>query len=86
MAETHSLKCWPFYYRTMVSGEKPFDVRKGDDRKYGVGDFVDLREWDPETGSYTGAHCVRRITYVMHGAPFLPADTWVLGLSRETHT
>lgn len=81
----HDLKCWPVYYRKIVSGEKPFDVRKGNDRTYQVGDYLDLREWDPETKEYTKAHAVRKVTYVMHGAPFLPDDLWVLGLSRESY-
>jgi hypothetical protein len=83
MSVIHDLKAWPVYYRAVISGEKTFDVRKGNDRKFLVGNFVDLREWDPETNQYTGAHAVRKITYVMHGAPLLPDDVWVLALFRE---
>lgn len=79
----HTVKCWPAYYKPIVSGEKSFDVRKGFDRRYEVGHYLDLQEWNPQTKASTGSHVVRRITYVMHGAPFLPKDTWVLGLSRE---
>lgn len=76
----HDLKCWPVYYRAIIGGSKTFEVRKGMDRLYKTGDYLDLREWDPETKQYTGAHAVRRISYVMHGPPFLPDDVWVLGL------
>ena len=76
----HSLKCWPVYYRAILSGDKTFDIRRGNDRIYQVGDCVDLLEWDPETMAYTGAHALRRISYVMHGAPLLPDDAWVFAL------
>lgn len=79
----HELKCWPLYYGPILSGLKPFDVRQGNDRQYQVDDIVTFREWDPEKLEYTGNSCTRQITYVMHGAPFLPEDMWVLGLSRE---
>lgn len=79
----HEVKCWPSYYKPIVAGDKPFDVRKGNDRQYEAGHYLDLQEWDPDTKAFTGFHSLRKITYVMHGAPFLPEDTWVLGLSRE---
>lgn len=81
----HTVKCWPSYYKPIVAGEKPFDVRKGNDRQYEAGHYLDLQEWNPDTETFTGFHSLREITYVMHGAPFLPKDTWVLGLSRECY-
>lgn len=77
------LKTWPEYYAKILSGEKPFDVRKGSDREYKVDDIVKFLEWDPEKKAYTGASCAFLVTYVMHGPPFLPQDLWVLGLSRH---
>lgn len=76
----HSLKSWPEYYRPVVSGEKTFEVRVGNDRIYKVGDYIDLVEYTQETKTPTGSHATREITYVMHGHPFLPENVWVLGL------
>lgn len=81
----HPLKCWPDYYQPIATGEKPFDVRVGNGLQYEVGHYLELLEWDPETKAFTGSSCTKKITYVMHGAPFLPEDTWVLGLSRESY-
>lgn len=78
---THDLKVWPRYFGALLSGSKRFEVRKGNDRQYAVGDALMLREWDPETKDYTGAVIRRDVTYVLHGGPFLPDDLWVLGIS-----
>lgn len=80
----HTLKCWPVYFKAILSGEKSFDIRRGEDRSYEANDYLDLQEWDPDRQAYTGAHCVKRVVYVMHGEPFAPPETWVLGLSRES--
>lgn len=80
----HTLKCWPVYFQAIVSGQKTFDIRRGEDRSYEANDYLDLKEWDPDRQAYTGAHCVKRVVYVMHGEPFAPAGTWVLGLSQES--
>lgn len=76
----HELKCWPEYFGAILSGSKTFDIRKGNDRDYKVGDELKLREWDPKLSEYTGAFLIRYVTYVMHGPPFLPDDIWLLGL------
>lgn len=65
----HDLKVWPRYFEKMRAGVKPFEVRK-DDRGFGVGDILELREWDPETEAYTGQRIIRRITYILTGGQF----------------
>ena len=79
----HRLKCWPKYFEDIWDGRKSFDVRNGNDRIYCEGDGVMLEEWDPVALKYTGRSFAVRVTYVMHGPPFLPGDLWVLGLSKE---
>lgn len=79
----HCLKCWPEFYRPIIEGRKRFDVRKGNDRLYRVGDYLDLHEWDPDKKDFTGAHATRKISYVLHGPPILPDDYWVLSLVDE---
>ncbi len=76
----HELKCWPEFFNAIGDGQKTFDVRKGNDRSYQVGDELFLREWDPRKKEYTGYATRRMVVYVMHGAPLLPDDVWVLGL------
>lgn len=83
MTKTHVLKTWPIFYEAALDGRKPFEVRRGNDRIYRVGDLLDLREWNPETKDFTGRRLLRRITYVMHGPELLPEDCWVLGLAPE---
>lgn len=79
----HYLKCWPEFYRPIIARKKNFTVRKGADRTYRVGDYIDFKEWDPEKKAFTGAHATRRISYVLHGPPILPEDYWVLSLEYE---
>ncbi len=75
------LKVWPQYFQAIKDGDKRFDVRKGNDRDYQVNDELVLREWNPAESKYTGRQRVEVVSYVMHGAPFLPDDLWVLGFA-----
>jgi hypothetical protein len=72
----HELKTWPTYYGDVKSGKKPFELRQ-DDRPFEVGDALYLREWDPETGAYTGRQTYRLITYILR-----PDDVWGIGISE----
>lgn len=65
----HELKTHPPFFRAVYTREKPFEVRR-DDRDFRVGDSLVLREWDPETESYTGRSCYRRVTYKLEGGRF----------------
>ena len=42
----HELKTWPEFFTAMWEGRKPFEVREND-REYGVGNTLYLREFDP---------------------------------------
>ncbi len=66
MAETktHELKIVPAYYEAVASGRKCFELRNND-RDFKVGDQVLLREWYPETESYTGRQIRVTISYVL---------------------
>jgi ParB family chromosome partitioning protein len=67
VAKIHDLKCWPEYFKALVSGEKSFEFRK-DDRDFSVGDKLFIEEWDPETERYTGAYVAFRVTYIACGS------------------
>ena len=77
----HELKCWPLFFEAVASGVKPFEVRR-DDRGYQPGDLLRLREWNPDSETYTGRECHRRVTYLLDlGAPMWGLDGLVvLGL------
>ena len=62
----HELKVWPTFYGPLKRGEKPFEVRVND-RSYQRGETLYLREWDPDTKTYTGESCRKLITYTLSG-------------------
>jgi hypothetical protein len=66
---THGLKCHPEPFTALLRGTKTFEFRK-DDRGFAVGDLLHLREWDHETGLYSGRDVVREVTYVLRGPAF----------------
>jgi len=65
----HELKCWPDPFRAIVKGDKTVELRL-DDRGYGVGDELHLREWDPSVESYSGAAVAVRVTHIVRGPDF----------------
>jgi hypothetical protein len=74
----HKLKTWPCYYQEIISGRKKFEVRYND-RNYQVGDRLDLFEYDPDAGEYTGAHCHVEVTYILDNSnPFISLGNTVI--------
>lgn len=65
MSVRHVLKCWPEPFAALRAGEKLHEVRH-DDRGFQVGDFIELREWDPRA-TYTGRALTFRIGYLSRG-------------------
>jgi Domain of unknown function (DUF3850) len=89
--KTHEVKSWLEFFEPVYDGTKNFELRKND-RGYAVGDVIILREWDPNTETYTGRKCARRIAYCMNGigsagtiAPYhgLSIGYVILGLRNE---
>lgn len=60
-------KILPGYFREVIGGTKTFEIRKDEDA-IAAGDHIDLREWDPENGGYTGQHVEKEVTYVLRDA------------------
>lgn len=58
----HQLKIAPKYLTRILSGEKPFEIRKND-RDFQTGDYVSLNEW--ADNKYTGNQVDVIITYVL---------------------
>lgn len=56
-------KIWPEYFQAILDGKKTFELRLND-FYIAEGDTLLLREWDPETKSYTGRELERKVGYV----------------------
>ena len=79
--QLHELKIWPSCFAAVQAGTKPFDVREND-RGFQLGDMLLLREYEPESETYTGHTLTRWISYVLQGGVFgVQADWCVLGFS-----
>lgn len=76
----HELKCHPQEFAAMANGAKGHEVRRFD-QDFQTGDWLLLREWDPETGCYSGQQMFREITYITPPGSFgLPADVNVMSV------
>jgi hypothetical protein len=79
----HELKIWPKQFEAVVSLHKTHEVRKND-RCFISGDRINLREYDPDTKTYTGQTCLVLITHVTPAGSFgLPNDLCVLSIKVE---
>ncbi len=77
----HNIKVLTPFYERLVTGQKPFEVRK-DDRDYQVGDLLFLEEFDGK--DYAGSTIVRKITYKLSGGQFgIKKGYCVLGLKEH---
>lgn len=57
-------KTWPEQFQAILEGRKKFDLRL-DDFKAKQGDVLVLKEFDPETNSYTGREIEKTISYIL---------------------
>ena len=67
----HELKLWPDFYRPMVLGKKTFEIR-WDDRGFAVGDVLHLREWEPNSKTYTGRETRRKVSWIGKAFGLMP--------------
>ena len=80
----HKLKTWVPYYEAVISGAKPFEVRR-DDRGFQRGDRLRLVETSQRYGTATGREAEYEITYVLTGGQFgIEPGYVVLGLGAVT--
>ncbi|MDY6922774.1 MAG: ASCH/PUA domain-containing protein [Pseudomonadota bacterium] len=76
----HRLKTWPGPFRAVRAGLKPWELRR-DDRGYEVGDTLDLDEWQPSGGDFTGERETRVVRWLLRGPAFgLPAGYVIMSL------
>ena len=62
---THELKSWSMFYCDIISGCRTSDIRLND-RRYAVGDFMFLHDFDPVKQTYTGRNQTVEITYLQN--------------------
>ena len=60
---THIVKSWETFYRDIITGERTSDIRLND-RRYAVGDFMKMEEYDPVSQTYSGRFRTVVITYL----------------------
>lgn len=80
----HDLKTWPEPFEAVWSGVKTYEIRK-DDRDYKVGDTLQLNEWDPSDGTYSGRSVTALVTYLTRGAWGIPDGIVVMGILAPPH-
>ena len=56
-------KVWPEYFQLILDGKKNYELRLAD-WDCELGDTLVLKEWDPETKTYTGRETEKEITYI----------------------
>lgn len=79
----HELKIWPEPFKAVFNGTKLYEVRKAD-RPFAVGDTVVLKEWNPQTASYTGFWIKTDLTYLTPAGSWgLPVDMCVFGIKAK---
>lgn len=64
-AQIHTVKSWSMFYCDIIAGTRTSDIRLND-RRYAVGDFMLLREFDPVKQLYTGRSETVLITYLQN--------------------
>lgn len=56
-------KVWLEYFQEILDGKKTFELRLND-FEINERDILVLKEWDPETKTYTGRELERKVGYV----------------------
>jgi hypothetical protein len=79
----HDLKTWPDVFKETLDGEKTHEYRKND-RDFGLGDELLLREFEPIGETYTGSY-IRAIITNIHFGPHwgIPAGYAVMSIRVE---
>lgn len=60
----YAMKSWQPYFQAIKNGAKLHDVRSKKDRDFKIGDIIQLEEYLPFEGRYTGASLLVQVTYI----------------------
>lgn len=75
----HELKIYPEYFQSVDAGTKKFELRKND-RDFKCGDILLLREYEPDTQSYTGDFLLAEVTYLLDDFPGIEMGYCVMSI------
>ncbi len=79
----HDLKIWPQQFMAVLGDQKKHEVRVND-RDFRESDEIMLKEWDPNTKSYTGRHILTKVTNLTEGGTFgLPKNLVVMTIQVQ---
>lgn len=79
----HILKTDPEPFQALWDGRKTFEVRAEDDRRFAVGDRLQLREYDPTTNEYKRREIEATVAYILRGPAYgIPEGVVVMSLER----
>lgn len=78
--KVHEVKLSSNYFDDVLSGKKPFELRKND-RDYREGDYLILNEIDND--KLTGRKVKVQITYLLQGYDGLLDDYCILGIGMD---
>lgn len=80
----HDLKIWPEQFAALKSGAKRHEIRAFD-RPYAVGDTLRLREYNPNTKTFSGDLVDVRITHITAPGTFgLPGSVGAMSIALAT--
>jgi len=79
--KTHELKLEIKYFDMVRLGLKTFEVRLND-RNYGTGDILVLKEWDSKLAGYTGREVVRKVGFILSDHYSLQPNYCILSLNQ----
>lgn len=78
----HKLKIHPEYFEALKDGSKTFEIRREDDRYFDAGDFLDLREYDPNEKTYTGRWFIALVTYLLRDPKYVKEGYVIMSIRR----
>lgn len=65
----HELKILPKYFKDVIYFKKTFEIRKND-RNFKIDDALILKEYDPNTKTFTGNYATAKVKYVLKDKDF----------------
>lgn len=77
----HRLKIHPEEFAAVRVGLLRAQWRRDDrERRFKIGDDLELAEWDPDGASFTGAEVMARVTHVLRDAFEMPSGFAILSI------
>jgi hypothetical protein len=75
--KVHELKVYKEYFQLILSGHKPWEIRK-DDRDFEPGDELVLKEYDKLELQLTGRFLHKKVDYILKGGQYGLEDGYVI--------